>query len=66
MQLTKGHIETLQLWVGATFKATNTYFVVVCACRNVSPTLNGVYFVLEEVPAFRLRLGLIGSCLHTS
>lgn len=36
LQLTKGHIDALQLWMGATFKATNTYFIVACVCQSVS------------------------------
>lgn len=67
LQPTKGHIvEALQLWAGATFKATNTYFVAARACRSVSPTLSGVYLALEKALALCLRLGVIGSCLHTS
>lgn len=67
LQLTRGHIvEALQLWAGATFKATNMHFVVACACRSVSPTLSGVCLALEKSPALRLRRGVIGSCLHVS
>lgn len=47
-QPTKGHIvEVLQLWAGATFKATNTYFVAARACQSVSTTREGSCPLLE-------------------